>query len=666
MALCMSPYEQSAVSSCFGESDDPKDVGLFPGIHVPSAGLWITAGSGGITVTGVSPGGPAATSCYICRGDVIVAIDLGIDASAGGWSATQLGDHRFVDVRSSSVSNILRLFDYARRGAVGSSKVPVWVWLRRQIGQAKREVVAQIMLAPGRWGVKTWHDVVLSTSDGQRLEVPGSIASSLTIVSHALSHDAEHDHAQAGGMMMDEEVGEVLLPNEGRKARLCTAHLVSLTLAHVDMGYACMAGLCTTVQDDSHLARCVLIASVSEDDPVEYSRLLAGSMRDTEAQLSSAEAALADARLLLVPALESLQLTRHPLLAMALGHSRTAVLQLECLAEDLKGRLKQCSAAQGRTKWMALPSVVSWVGNSQSRSRAAKAKLRAGVELACLVIEAADFLGAPKVASKMCDRIASAVAACDDVSDVRQALTGAASDVIGKSSLPVSSDEERKMDSTLNALCGGWSPTGTLPQSAIAAARAVLMGTGLLSSLHDRWRAVIAGALLDNGWRCVTEKAGGQRSGGGEVTYLLHTRSKAVLEVPHMCRTACFRFRSSGSSKPHRCDAWGRIEADHFEHPDHAVKLDESGVDERWPPLRTGGGPVGASMLGDWALAYDKGRVVLSTAGANLYVTREGGAVFVPARERGVSEALVIEGGWARRVPRVLALESLFLISKAV
>jgi S1-C subfamily serine protease len=64
-----------------------------------------------MTVTGVSPGGPAARARYVCQGDVIVAVDVGgewRDASRGGgggggigkgWVATQLGDHRFVDAR---------------------------------------------------------------------------------------------------------------------------------------------------------------------------------------------------------------------------------------------------------------------------------------------------------------------------------------------------------------------------------------------------------------------------------------------------------------------------------------------------------------------------------------------------------------------------------------
>jgi hypothetical protein len=66
-------------------------------------------------------------------------------------------------------------------------------------------------------------------------------------------------------------------------------------------------------------------------------------------------------------------------------------------------------------------------------------------------------------------------------------------------------------------------------------------------------------------------------------------------------------------------------------------------------------------VLGDWAVSQDRGRILISTAGADLYLTRLGEAVFLPSTSRGSSEGLMIRDGWARRVPRNLALESLFL-----
>lgn len=80
---------------------------MFPGTHVTASGMWVSSTEGGrMTVTGVSPGGPAALARYVCKGDVIVAVDVGdwgegVREGGGGrgWSATQLGDHRFVDAR---------------------------------------------------------------------------------------------------------------------------------------------------------------------------------------------------------------------------------------------------------------------------------------------------------------------------------------------------------------------------------------------------------------------------------------------------------------------------------------------------------------------------------------------------------------------------------------
>ena len=96
--------------------------------------------------------------------------------------------------------------------------------------------------------------------------------------------------------------------------------------------FACTAALCHAVQDDSALERCVLVCSSAQDDPVETGRALSRSTAATEAELRDAESALSDAKAFLLPVLERDELTRHALLGMALGHSRTALMQLECLA----------------------------------------------------------------------------------------------------------------------------------------------------------------------------------------------------------------------------------------------------------------------------------------------------------------------------------------------
>lgn len=243
---------------------------------------------------------------------------------------------------------------------------------------------------------------------------------------------------------------------------------------------------------------------------------------------------------------------------------------------------------------------------------------------------------------------------------------------------------ESKIGQTLETLAS------SLPNIQVSLARAILRGGGLLAGLADRWRAAIAGGVLDSGWRiapgdgvkhagagdAVVEGSGAMcRNGNGAgrqgegVSYLIHLTSTLVLEIPHGCRQATFRFRSSTGSVPHRCDAWGQIEADPFE-TEKPLKLIDCGEnDAKWAPLRprggskTGGGSNGrgGSVIGDWALSHDRGRILLSTAGADLYLTRQGGAVFLPSTRRGSPEGVMIMDGWARRVPRNLARESLFL-----
>ena len=114
VALSMSLCDATPNGATSHRFDAPR--AMFPGSHVTASGMWVSSTEGGrMTVTGVSPGGPAARARYVCQGDVIVAVDVGGELGEGtrgggggggggggmgkGWVATQLGDHRFVDAR---------------------------------------------------------------------------------------------------------------------------------------------------------------------------------------------------------------------------------------------------------------------------------------------------------------------------------------------------------------------------------------------------------------------------------------------------------------------------------------------------------------------------------------------------------------------------------------
>ena len=96
-------------------------------------------------------------------------------------------------------------------------------------------------------------------------------------------------------------------------------------------------------------------------------------------------------------------------------------------------------------------------------------------------------------------RVADAIAACSDVCQAQQVLQYPPASLTS----PEKKDEkrEREIDSKLARVTmkgGGHAPM------ALAAARAVLEGSGLMADVGGKWVSAIAKEVLDSGWRrCV-------------------------------------------------------------------------------------------------------------------------------------------------------------------
>ena len=644
----------------------------------------------------MTPGGPAAKSGSVLAEDVLVAVDPGRGAMQAHWQYEQAGNRRWIDVRGWPEDKVPALLD----GEPGTS-----LWLRLRRGD--RDVVAHVTrgAAGSALFAERPLDVALVTPDGARVAVPAELALELRGVRKALEPDLPSCPASpaalespagrlsgARGASAPQDLwggcGYGVAPSgDARHAEgcsgggglsfqivdggaLCCAENVRAVLGHLDAGYACRLGLSPGVD----LAG-AMRGLVSVPDPRVIAKRAERRVADLQAQLAATDAALADARAHLGPLLHMAALQRHAKLALALGHVRLTMQQLEHERQQLADQLDSKEArqtvrrlghARSRARWASMPSVVSWAcprggsagsgsdrdsdgGEMMAEIDKARQEVLERLERVCVHMATAASLQVTRVVQKLARQVADALVECEDADQLLAAVG-----VDGEA--PLLPEEATEADALLHQACQG-DPDSASPLSA-AVCRAIVGRVASRSPLHllgERLLAAVVAQMEDFGWRVRSAHARGGGRGTEEVTCLLHTASRALVQVRHGTRHAHFQFRAAAGSEVMGCDCNGVVEAGSLLAVEAVRELEDPRGRSRRVPSD------GLGQVGEWRTSAQRGRLVWTNGGSALHVLRSGGFVFLPSKDG--AAAVLLEDGWVRSVPRHDAVARLMLAS---